>query len=252
MSTTPASTPPFAAAAAAGTPGDPNPLPEALRPYAAKVANAHDAVRQIRPGQHVFVGTACATPRALVAALEAWEFGPVDVELVHFLTDNAVPHDSQGITTTRYRHRSFFVSSDMRAAVRQGRGDYVPVSIARVPQLMALGRIAVDVALIQVSPPDEFGYFSLGVSVDVIPAAVANGGPAGLRDGLLHWGEGPRQRGKRRPRDNGDVPDGGLPRCDECGRHGMSTGGDRAADLPAGRRRCRRQRAEPGCLHRPW
>jgi acyl-CoA hydrolase/GNAT superfamily N-acetyltransferase len=152
---------------------DPSTLPEALRPYAAKVASAHDAVRQVRPGQHVFVGTACATPRALVAALEAWEFGPADVELVHFLTDHAVPHDHTGSATTRYRHRSFFVSADMRAAVRQGRGDYVPISVARVPQLMALGRIAVDVALIQVSLPDEFGYFSLGVSVDVIPAAVA-------------------------------------------------------------------------------
>ena len=152
---------------------DPATLPEALRPYAAKVASAHDAVRHVRPGQHVFVGTACATPRALVAALENWEFGPADVELVHFFTDKAVPHDQHGVATTRFRHRSFFVGSDMRAAVRQGRADYVPISVARVPQLIALGRIAVDVALIQVSLPDQFGYFSLGVSVDVIPAAVA-------------------------------------------------------------------------------
>jgi acyl-CoA hydrolase/GNAT superfamily N-acetyltransferase len=143
-----------------------------LQPYADKVLTAHDAVRLVRPGHHVFVGTACATPRTLVAALEAWEFGPADVELLHFLTDHAVPHDAHGQATTRYRHRSFFVSSDMRAAVRQGRGDYVPISVARVPQLIALGRIPVDVALIQVSLPDEFGYFSLGVSVDVIPAAV--------------------------------------------------------------------------------
>ena len=61
----------------------------------------------------------------------------------------------------------------MRAAVRQGLADYVPISLARVPKLMAIDRIPVDVALIQVSMPDEFGCVSRGLSVDVIPAAVA-------------------------------------------------------------------------------
>jgi len=148
-------------------------LPAALRPHAAKVCSAAEAVQDVRSGDHVFVGTACATPRALVAALEARKPLPQDVELVHFLTDHALPHDAQGQATTRLRHRSFFVGADVRAAVKQGLAEYVPMSIARVPGLMAIGRIPVDVALIQVSLPDEFGYVSLGVSVDVIPAAVA-------------------------------------------------------------------------------
>ena len=113
------------------------------------------------------------TPPALVAALEQLDLRPADVELVHFLTDHAVPHNAQGEATTNFRHRSFFVGADVRAAVKQGLADYVPMSIARVPALMAIGRIKVDVAFIQVSLPDEFGYVSLGVSVDVIPAAVA-------------------------------------------------------------------------------
>jgi acyl-CoA hydrolase/L-amino acid N-acyltransferase YncA len=137
------------------------------------VTSAGAAVQQVRSGDHVFVGTACATPRALVAALEAADPAPADVELVHFLTDHAVTHDGAGNATTRYRHRTFFVGQDMRAAVRQGLAEYVPMSIARVPGLIAIGRIPVDVALIQVSLPDEFGYVSLGISVDVIPAAVA-------------------------------------------------------------------------------
>jgi acyl-CoA hydrolase/L-amino acid N-acyltransferase YncA len=141
--------------------------------HAHKVTTAAEAVLLVRPGDHVFIGTACATPRSLVAALEARETAPADVELVHFLTDNVVPHNMQGECTSRYRHRSFFVGNDVRRAVQQGKADYVPVSIARVPQLMSIGRVRVDVAFIQVSPPDEFGYVSLGVSVDLAPAAVA-------------------------------------------------------------------------------
>ena len=151
----------------------PGALHPALQAHAHKLTTAALAVAQVRPGDHVFVGTACATPRALVAALEQLDLRPADVELVHFLTDHAVPHNAQGEATTHFRHRCFFVGADVRAAVKQGIADYVPMSIARVPALMAIGRIKVDVALIQVSPPDAFGYVSLGVSVDVVPAAVA-------------------------------------------------------------------------------
>lgn len=176
------------------------PLHPLLQPHAAKVCTAEQAVRAaVQPGQHVFVGSACATPRALVAALEAWEFGPADVELLHFFTDHAVQHDAEGRPQTRYRHRSFFVGADMRAAVRAGRADYVPLSIARVPELIERGRIAVDVAFIQVSLPDAFGYVSLGISVDVIPAAVAKAKvvvaevnpamPRSMGDSMLHIGQ---------------------------------------------------------------
>lgn len=148
-------------------------LDDRLQPHAAKVCGAAEAVAHVRHGEHVFVGTACATPRVLVAALEARSPKPGDVELLHFLTDHAIPHDAQGQATTAYRHRCFFVGADVRAALRQGLAEYVPMSIARVPQLIANGRIPVDVALVQVSPPDAFGYVSLGVSVDIAPAAIA-------------------------------------------------------------------------------
>lgn len=143
-----------------------------LQPHAAKVCSAAAAVQHVQHGEHVFVGTACATPRALVAALEARQPRPADVELLHFLTDHAVPHDADGRPLTAYRHRCFFVGQDMRAPVAQGLAEYVPMSIARVPALIANGRIAVDVAFVQVSLPDEFGYVSLGVSVDIAPAAI--------------------------------------------------------------------------------
>jgi acyl-CoA hydrolase/RimJ/RimL family protein N-acetyltransferase len=169
----------------------PQPL---LQAHADKLSTAAEAVQAVRPGDHVFVGTACATPRTLVAAVEA--LGLADVEMLHFLTDHAVAHDEQGLASTQLRHRSLFVGQDMRAAVRQGLADYVPVSLVRVPGLMAIGRIPVDVALIQVSMPDAFGFVSLGVSVDVVAAAVAHARvviaevnpqmPRSMGDSMLH------------------------------------------------------------------
>lgn len=140
--------------------------------YQDKAITAETAVRLIKPGQQVFVGTACGTPRALLEALESLEYPPADVQLTYFLTTDALKRDADHRVVTHYKHRVFFVGSDAREAVKQGTAEYVPISIARVPQLIKLGRIPLDVALIQVSPPDEFGYVSLGISVDIVAAAV--------------------------------------------------------------------------------
>jgi len=183
--------------------------PSWMDKHAAKRLSAEQAAALVRHGEHVFVGTACATPRLLVRALEALEVQQGDVQLVHLLTDGALPHDAAGACISHYRHRCFFVGNDVRAAVRQGQCEYVPLSAARLPQLIANGRVRVDVAMIQVSPPDEFGYVSLGVSVDVIPAAVAKARlvlaeinpamPRSMGDSALHiddidhWVPGPAQ-----------------------------------------------------------
>lgn len=175
---------------------EPDALASLLGVHAAKLTRASDAVARIPGGSRVFVGSACGTPRTLVAALEALPAPPADLELLHFLSDGAVPHDADGRATTQLRHRCFFVGRDLRAAVRDGLAEYVPMSIARVPQLMANGRIAVDAALLQVSLPDEFGYVSLGVAVDVAPAAIAAAAlviaeinpamPRSMGDSLVH------------------------------------------------------------------
>ena len=147
--------------------------PDPLADFADKVTTPDLAVKHIRSGDHVFVGSGCAAPCTLLRALESMPGLPADLELLHFFTIKAFDHDADGHSTTRLKHRTFFVSSDMRAAVKQGMVEYVPMSIARVPDMILLGRIPVEVALIQVSLPDEFGYVSLGISVDIIPAAVA-------------------------------------------------------------------------------
>ena len=120
----------------------------------------------VRPGDKVFVGSACATPRALVAALEA--LGRPGVELVHFLTNLGGAREAW---ETNYRHRVFYVGTDVRDLVASGRVEYLPLSLADVPRLFATGQLPLDVAMVQVAPPDADGTCSLGISVDVTQSA---------------------------------------------------------------------------------
>jgi len=130
----------------------------------ARQLTADEAVGLVRPGDHVFVGSACGTPRTLVEALELRDPPPAGVVLVHSLTDHVGVGDPP---RTAYRHRVFYVGADVRALSESGRIEYVPVSLADVPRLCRNGLVRLDVALIQVAPPDEDGMCSLGVSVDV-------------------------------------------------------------------------------------
>jgi acyl-CoA hydrolase/GNAT superfamily N-acetyltransferase len=145
---------------------------QAVADWRDRRVSAAEAVSVVRPGDKVFVGSACATPRALVHALE--EFRQAGVVLVHFLTDRVITGDTP---RTKYRHRVFYVGRDVRAlhdvpAVRDsGLVDYVPISLGDVPQLFAGGQIPLDVAMVQVAPPDPDGSCSLGISVDVTKAA---------------------------------------------------------------------------------
>ncbi len=136
-----------------------------------KVITAKQAANVVQAGDRIFIGTACATPRRLVAALEELVPPPADVELFHFLTTGAVPL-VDGLPSSHFRHRCFFVGSDVSSLVNRGMADYIPVSLFEIPRLIENGRIVADVAFIQVSPPDEHGYVSLGISVDITSAIV--------------------------------------------------------------------------------
>jgi len=166
-----------------------------LAGYKSRIVSAADAVRLVQPGNHVYLGTACATPRLLASALENLESPPDGVMLYHFQTDGAIPHRGDE-SLTRYRHKCFFVGEDARAAVAKGDAEYIPISLSQVPQLLENKRIQIDVALVQVSLPDEFGYSSFGVSVDVTAAMVRHAKhviaeinpnmPRTLGDSLVH------------------------------------------------------------------
>src|SRR5215472_4042185 len=131
-----------------------------------RLVSADEAVSIVRPGDRVFVGSACATPRGLVEALE--RLRRPGVALVHFLTDRVGIGDPP---RTNYRHRVFYAGRDVRALHRSGLVEYLPLSLDDVPSLFRNGQIPLDVAMIQVAPPDPDGTCSLGISVDVTKAA---------------------------------------------------------------------------------
>ncbi len=141
--------------------------------YDSKLVSLEQALAAIRPGSRIYLGTGCAAPHNLLAGLEAMQPGPADIEFVSFVTTLPPPMDT-GAFQTRYRHRTFFVGTYGRnLAEKGGRIDYVPISLEEVPRLLASGRLPIDVALLQVSPPDVRGYVSLGVSVDLAPAVLS-------------------------------------------------------------------------------
>ena len=145
-------------------------MTETVAGWQTRAVTAEQAVASVRPGSRIFVGSACATPRSLLRALDARPDDPAGIELVHFLTDGAVGGRPDG-SASSHRHRAWFVGSDMRSLARAGQVDYVPISLAEVPGLIDAGRLAFDVAFVQVAPPDAAGICSLGVSVDVTRAA---------------------------------------------------------------------------------
>src|SRR5215475_3479462 len=137
-----------------------------------KLVSVEQALSAIRAGSRVYIGTGCAAPRTLLAQLEAMNPAPADLEFVSFVTTSALPQ-VEGASRTRYRHRAFFVGSDLVPLAHNGQLDYVPISLEEVPRLLESGRLSIDVALLQVSPPDARGFVSLGVSVDLAPAILS-------------------------------------------------------------------------------
>jgi acyl-CoA hydrolase/GNAT superfamily N-acetyltransferase len=139
---------------------------------APKLVSPERAVSPIRAGSRIYIGTGCAAPHSLLAALETMEPGPADLEFVSFLTTSALPQ-VEGASRTHYGHRTYFVGSEMRGLAASGQLDYVPISLEEVPRLLTSGRLPIDVALLQVSQPDARGFVSLGVSVDLAPAILS-------------------------------------------------------------------------------
>ncbi len=138
----------------------------------ARRCTAEEAAGVVRSGDHVFIGSGCAEPQALVRALVARAGALRDVEIFHLLTRGDAPYAAPEHERS-FRHNALFIGANVREAVRDGRADYTPIFLSEVPGLFTRGRLRVDVALIQVTPPDAHGFCSLGVSVDVVKAAVS-------------------------------------------------------------------------------
>ena len=140
---------------------------------AEKLMTASDAVGRIKRGSRVFIGTGCGEPQHLIRAMVA---NPQlqDVMLYQMLSSTLAPYVEEPAFRQRFSLKLFFISKSMRKAAFEGRIDYIPAYLSQIPRLFASQRIGLDVALIQVSPPDDFGYCSLGVSVDITRSGMEN------------------------------------------------------------------------------
>jgi acyl-CoA hydrolase/GNAT superfamily N-acetyltransferase len=136
-----------------------------------KVSTAREAVKEIPPGRRILIGSGAAEPSRLVEAMVEHGEHLADNEVVHLLTLGPAPYVDPGMER-RFRHTAFFIGHNVREAVQEGRADFMPVFLSEIPDLIRSRRSKIDVAMIQVSPPDEHGFVSLGVSVDIVRAAV--------------------------------------------------------------------------------
>ena len=138
--------------------------------YARHTVSAEEAVKRIRPGDRVVVQHACGEPSYLLDAMVANADAYENVEIVHMVAMGRAAYAQPGMEG-HFRHNALFVGGTTRAAVAEGRGDFTPCFFSDVPGFFE-STLPVDVALVTVTPPDENGKCSLGVSVDYTLAAV--------------------------------------------------------------------------------
>jgi acyl-CoA hydrolase/GNAT superfamily N-acetyltransferase len=145
--------------------------------YPEKFPTEERIFRSIHPGNRIFIGTGCGEPQHLVQALiryvQSNPKGFFDAELLQVWTLGVAPYADEKFKDY-FRHNSFFIGKNTREAVNEGLADYTPVFLSQVPSLFRKKLVPVDVALIQLSPPDDHGFMSLGISVDIVKAATEN------------------------------------------------------------------------------
>jgi len=143
--------------------------------YRSIIASAKEAIARIRPGQHVFIGTGCGQPQVLINTLIDQAARLNDVEIIHLLTLSE-PYYRHKELAKHFHINSFFIAGNVDADMQDRLGDYTPIFLSDIPRLFRSGQLPIDVALIQVAPPNKHGMCSLGVSVDITKSAAENAG----------------------------------------------------------------------------
>jgi 4-hydroxybutyrate CoA-transferase len=133
--------------------------------YKKKLMRADDALACVKSGMRVYIQPGCAEPETLVEALMRRAPEVHDVEIVHMMTMGAAPYVAPEMAG-HFRHNAIFIGSNVRDAINDGRADYTPIYLSEIEGLFESGAMPIDVALIEVSPPDSHGFCSFGVGVD--------------------------------------------------------------------------------------
>ena len=163
--------------------------------FRARSMSAAQALEAVRSGDRVWIQSGCGTPAVLVDALVARAAELRDVEIIHMKTLGNADYTKPEYAG-HFRHRGLFLGENVREAVAAGRADYTPIFLSEIEGLFESGQLPLDVALMQVSPPDAHGFMSLGTTVDctltaarfakVVIAEVNERMPRTLGDTFIH------------------------------------------------------------------
>ena len=149
-------------------------IPDWQKNFKITTTSAEEAVKKISPGHRVFIGTATSQPSLLINAMTARANELIDVEIIQLVTMGDPPYAKKELANS-FKINSFYISEEnIRTSISEGLGNYTPIMLLDIPKLFSNGQIPLDVSMIQVSPPDERGMCSMGISVDVAKAAVEN------------------------------------------------------------------------------
>lgn len=138
-----------------------------------KIVSAEEGISKIKGGSRVFIGTGCGEPQHLIHHMVK-NLYLQDIMIYQMLSMTLAKYLGDESFSRRFSLKLFFISRPMRKAAFEGKIDYIPAYLSQIPRLFSSQRIGLDVALIQVSPPDKYGYCSLGISIDITRSAMEN------------------------------------------------------------------------------
>jgi acetyl-CoA hydrolase len=163
--------------------------------YKSKVMSSDDALRVVKSGDKVVIQPGCAAPMELIRALVRKKDDLMDVLLYHILIVGDLPYLAPGMEK-HFQHRAFFIGGNARKSVNEGRSQFIPIFLSEVTLLFKKGIIVPDIALINVSPPDEHGFCSYGIDVGniktpaekskIVIAQINQEMPRGLGNSFIH------------------------------------------------------------------
>ena len=133
--------------------------------YKHRLCTADEALARVQSGMRVYIQPGCAEPETLVEALMRRGPHVYDVEIVHMMTMGCAPYAAREMAG-HFRHNAMFIGGNVRDAINDGRADYTPIYLAEIEELFESGAMPLDVALLELSPPDSHGFCSFGVGVD--------------------------------------------------------------------------------------
>jgi len=138
-----------------------------------KMVSAEVAISKINKGDRVFIGTGCGEPQHLIRTMVK-DQNKQDITLYQMLSYTMAQFVDDESFLDRFSLKLFFISEPLRKAAFEGKIDYIPAYLSQISTLFSSQRIGIDIALIQVSPPDTFGFCSLGISVDITKSGMEN------------------------------------------------------------------------------